>query len=322
MKIKPSELRAFVAPNFLYPAFYLAWDWALIAAAIGVSIVAQSWLLYALALVVIGSRQHALFILVHEGVHKHLARSKRLNDFLGNWLAAFPLLFDLQAYRTNHHRHHEHTNSEQDPDWIRKRGRAEWQFPMPKSKIALFIPYFIFIRGPLEWAQIVWAFSGLGRKSTFQNSLERKLLIQKLVFYTLTASALTWTSLWGQALAYWFTPLFFVFPFLQRVRSVAEHFGLDWSTELRSSRDVPCGILEACLFGPHFVNYHLMHHLYPAVPAYRLKALYKHLHQDSQFSAEAHSNPSYWFGPNSVLHDITSPVSTVEPAQIVQSKAS
>jgi len=44
-------------------------------------------LMYLLAIAIIGARQHALLILMHDGVHYRLFRNRRLNDCVSELLA-------------------------------------------------------------------------------------------------------------------------------------------------------------------------------------------------------------------------------------------
>ncbi|MGE4130047.1 MAG: fatty acid desaturase family protein [Bdellovibrionales bacterium] len=283
--------------------------------------------IYLLAVLVIAGRQHGLFIMVHEGVHKHLAARKRWNDRIANWLAAYPVLFDMDTYRETHYRHHEHLNTDKDPDWIRKKDLAEWNFPVTKAKIAAFLPYFMIFAGLKEWCQIVLFYSGLTRRETFTSSMLRKRLIKKTLFFALAATIITALHGWSMVFLYWIAPLFLVFPLLQRIRSVGEHFGLPREHELNSSRDITSGPLENSLFSPHNVNLHLCHHLYPAIPSYNLPTAHRTLMQKPNFAASAHVNDSYVLFGKSVLRDLTSSSSTASaapgsPERIDLSKAS
>ncbi|MGE0529174.1 MAG: fatty acid desaturase, partial [Bdellovibrionales bacterium] len=181
--VAKGDLRKLARPNWSVPLSLLAGDWLIIGMAVALSTYTDNFWVYIFCAGVVGSRQHALFVLVHEGVHKHLARSKRVNDWISNLFAAYPILFDTEAYRENHLRHHEHLNTDQDPDWTRKKGHSEWKFPQKTRNLVLFLPYYICIRGALEWLQIVLAFSGI-----FVNHIAfprmRKRLAVKIVYYT------------------------------------------------------------------------------------------------------------------------------------------
>src|SRR6266403_445901 len=72
--------------------------WVLAAACEWGTILALMWLcdtwphplLWVTAIILIGSRQHALAVLVHDGAHFLVNRSRRCNDRLSNYLAAYP----------------------------------------------------------------------------------------------------------------------------------------------------------------------------------------------------------------------------------------
>src|SRR5581483_1946985 len=57
-----------------------------------------------------------LALFVHEASHRSFFRSRALNDFAGNWLAAYPIWSDLRPYRPYHLQHHSKTGSPEDPD--------------------------------------------------------------------------------------------------------------------------------------------------------------------------------------------------------------
>ena len=86
--------------------------------------------MYLLTVAFIGARQHALLILMHDGVHYRLFRDRRLNDWTAEIILAWPNLISARAYRRNHFAHHRYLNTAQDPDWARRQGDLSWVFPM------------------------------------------------------------------------------------------------------------------------------------------------------------------------------------------------
>jgi fatty acid desaturase len=81
----------------------------------------------------------------------------------------------------------------------------------------------------------------------------------------------------------WVLPLLTVLQPILRLRAIAEHGGVtDLSSALTAARcnrttGNVVNLLGRALLFPHHVNYHLEHHLYPAVPHYRLPALHRML---------------------------------------------
>lgn len=71
---------------------------------------------FAVAIMVIGSRQLGRAILMHEVAHTALFRTRRLIEFAGVWLCGAPVLADLASYRHYHPVHHRLTQTDKDPD--------------------------------------------------------------------------------------------------------------------------------------------------------------------------------------------------------------
>lgn len=64
---------------------------------------------------VIGGRQLGLAILMHDAAHGRLFVNRRLNDSVGAWLCAYPVLTSLALYRPYHLQHHRFTQQAEDP---------------------------------------------------------------------------------------------------------------------------------------------------------------------------------------------------------------
>ncbi len=78
----------------------------------------------------------------------------------------------------------------------------------------------------------------------------------------------------------WLVPLLTVLQPILRLRAICEHGAVhDFSSPLTAARTNRGGglanALGRALLFPHHVNYHLEHHLYPAVPHYRLPRLHR-----------------------------------------------
>ena len=73
-------------------------------------------LTFLLAVMLIGARQLGMAILVHDAAHGALFRNRKLNDWVSDWLLAFPVLTDTKAYRAYHLEHHKYVQQPKDPD--------------------------------------------------------------------------------------------------------------------------------------------------------------------------------------------------------------
>ena len=302
--------RASVSQQVHFAVRDLVFNWAVVVAtAIShhaavkqvVSTVPQGWsalligLLSLPAFVIIASRQHALLGLMHEAAHRHLLPGK-WNDFVSDLFCAMPLFLVTRFYRLSHLVHHQFLNSPDDPDWSRK----TWSFPKKSA---------------FEF----WAF--VFRESTAAVGRRLKIFVMSVVtqpkyslgffFYLITIeaflAALVWIGIgWQNYILYWLGPMVLVLPVLGIVRSVSEHFGLNYAGDLNQARDINAGPIEKALFGPNAIHLHLTHHLYPGVPRYRLESLHNRLREEPWFSG-AKQNSSYIFPSEaSVLGDIIS----------------
>src|SRR5689334_10881162 len=90
--------------------------WAVIFGAIAPVALLPNPVTYLLAVMLIGSRQLGLAILMHDGAHGCLARDGARNMWLSQWLCTYPVFADTVAYRSYHLAHHAHTQQDDDPD--------------------------------------------------------------------------------------------------------------------------------------------------------------------------------------------------------------
>lgn len=300
------QVRALSHLNVYRSLWPLVFDWGFSLGMIWLSLHVNSALLYLISVLVVGTRQHALLIVVHEGVHYRLSNNRRLNDWISDVFAAFPIFFCTHGYRLNHLAHHRHLNTEKDPDWARKSHLREWQFPQAGGELLRTMTK-VMVTSWWKMIQLFWTLSGVSHGETWSDPTRRRVLLKKIAFYGFLAVCLSATSSWGVFARYWLVPYLFVMPLVERVRSISEHFGISYQHDLQQTRDILSSPIEGFFFGPHNIRYHLVHHLFPTVPQYRLPELHTHLMEVADYAEHAHQNTSYIFGNNSVLNDIIQP---------------
>ena len=267
----------------------VALTFGVIAAAIAFGVWAwpSPWLL--LSVLAVGVQQHALFILAHESAHYRLFRSRAANDAVGRAIGMASGI-SMCTYRVIHRLHHNNLYTEEDPDTAIHGG-----YPRGVGYL---------------WKKLAQDFAGLNAWKTFAyffgapainaatNRVTRPLDDTSealrasarrdrwaVVAVQLAMPSLAWALGGGLALAqyavFWLLPLLTVLQPILRLRAIAEHGAVtDLSSPLTAARcNHSTGSLgnwlgRALIF-PHHVNYHLEHHLYPAVPHYRLPALHR-----------------------------------------------
>ncbi|MEO2033296.1 MAG: fatty acid desaturase family protein [Planctomycetaceae bacterium] len=280
----------------------IAFDWMVIVCCFVLSINFRHPAVWIVSAVVIAARQHALLILMHDGSHFRLLRNHGWNDRVSNWLCAWPLLVTTGGYRQNHLAHHSHLNTDDDPDWIRKYGHADWDFPKSRRDIVLLLLRELCGGGFLQALSSIRDLSG--RKLNAGKNQGRKW--ERIAYYALAAVGISLFKMWVPVLLLWFLPAFTLLTVILRIRSIAEHFGIEGEHELNMSRNVHCRWWERFLLAPHNSGYHLDHHLYPSVPFYYLPELHAELMTVPAYSATSHQ--TYGFTPSSrssFLEEIT-----------------
>jgi fatty acid desaturase len=101
--------------------------WLVIGATLGVALAYWSWPLWLAAVVIIGTQQHALFILSHDAAHYRLFSHRGINDLIGRVCASAAGL-SMCTYRVIHRLHHNHLYGPEDPDIALHGGypRGKW----------------------------------------------------------------------------------------------------------------------------------------------------------------------------------------------------
>jgi fatty acid desaturase len=242
------------------------WNWL----AIGLSYVilaklgwpAAIWFL-PIALVVIGTRQHALALLAHDGAHFLCSRNRALNDVLATVLCAFPLTASLRSYRRFHMVHHQNVGTPEDPEFEYKRGMApRWDLPATRPQI---------------YRQFAKDCLGLGLPDIVQTvktlkPIDRRDAMYLAAFWSTVVAALFLTGyLW--CLAVWFVALNTVQWAVFRVRTWTEHAGLG----VGETHRLRATWWQRFVFLPTNTWCHYEHHESAATPFYELPSLRRRL---------------------------------------------
>ncbi|MDO8434157.1 MAG: fatty acid desaturase [Candidatus Binatus sp.] len=288
VKLTKQELLELSSLSPFRGSLHIAAEWILIVAS--VYLCQRFWnpFLYLITVAFIGARQHALLILMHDGVHYRLFRNRRLNDWIAEIVLAWPNLISARAYRKNHFAHHSYLNTPQDPDWARRQGDASWVFPMHWGRLAMLI-----IRDASGVGAIF--FLRLARTLLSKDTgVSTGFLCARYGFYVAVTALFVWFGAFTLLLLYWFVPLFTWLIVIFRIRSIAEHSAIDSSDRAYSqTRSTQASMLEHLFVAPKNVNYHIEHHFYPSVPFYRLPELHRTLMSKPEFKNGVHLTRSY-----------------------------
>jgi len=287
VKLTKEELKELSTVNSWLGCFHAGAEWGLIAATI---YLCQHWwhpALYVLAVAFIGSRQHALLVLMHDGVHYRLVRNRRLNDWISEVILAWPHLVTARQYRKNHFAHHRHLNTAQDPDLIRRRGDPAWVFPQAIPNLAKTL--FRDVSGLNAPGMLKLAAS-----LASADKVPGWFAAMRCGFYAAAAGIIIYAgALEGFAL-YWIVPMFTWLMMVMRVRGIAEHHAIgEPRMKYPRTRTTQATRLERIFLAPKNVGYHIEHHFFPSVPFYRLPRLHVLLMSKPGYREGAHLTSTY-----------------------------
>jgi len=257
-------------------------DGAVLAIAIGVAL--AYWpnpLVLIVAVIVIGTRQHALFVIAHESAHYLLYERRWLNDAVGRACAALQGL-SMCTYRVIHRLHHNNLYGALDPDTALHGG-------YPRGRRYLVRKLAKDLSGLTAWKTYAYFLGGAPALNTATNVAVRplddtsaKLRLEakrdRNIVIALHIVALIAFAASGHLLQYlvlWVLPLVTVVQAILRLRAIAEHGATsDFSSPLTAARTNLGPAWLRWLIFPHNVNYHIEHHLYASVPQYNLPWLH------------------------------------------------
>jgi fatty acid desaturase len=269
------EIRALTRRSDWHGALAVAGTWAGIAAIFAGAVWLAHPVTFVVAAVLLGGRQHALAVLMHEAAHGVLFRRRWLNEVTGQWLCAYPVWTDLRRYRKHHIRHHAHTGTARDPDLglirpfpcsrqmlARKLARDVLGISGLRRIAAQLLMDFEFreysaseLAMPIRLSS-PWMHLRMGLRR-----LAPVVAVNGLLLAILASAGHAWLF-WVWALAYltWFG-LFL------RLRVIAEHAGMAASPDISlNTRTTYASAVARWFLAPHHVNYHLEHHLLPTMP--------------------------------------------------------
>ena len=290
------EIREFAQRSDIWGWLLVGHCWVVVVAALAIFSIWPNAITFMLAVILIGSRQLGLAILMHEAAHSALFRTRLLNDWVGEWFCGRPILADLPEYRRYHLLHHRHTQTQKDPDLVLSR-------PFPTTKASLRRKFTRDITGQtgikLRAKQIMFAFRMAGEvdegaSQALSQSFGGPELVRAGLANAVLFAAMWTVGQWWWWFAFWALPLLTWFQLVLRIRNIAEHAVVEFSDNpLRNVRTTLAGPIMRLIVAPYWVNYHLEHHLVMHVPCRnlpKLHALMKALGYGEQMTVAS----TYW----------------------------
>jgi fatty acid desaturase len=228
------------------------------------------------ALILIASRQQAFFVLAHDAAHYRLYNQRWLNDLIGRACGTV-VGISMPTYRVVHRLHHNHLYGPQDPDIPLHggypRGAAYLAKKLARDLLGLtaWKTYAYFFGAPVLNVETQASNRPLDDTSPRLRQAARRDRWIVAGFHGVVPVAAFAAGYGVEYLVLWVLPLVTLLQVILRFRAICEHGAVtDLSTPLTAARtNLGPAWLRWYLF-PHHVNYHIEHHLYPAIPHYNL----------------------------------------------------
>lgn len=224
--------------------------------------------------------------LMHEAAHRLLFSNKRANDLVGRWLLGFPSFTSTDAYRRVHMAHHRDEFGPDEPD------------------IPLYIGYPVgaasFRRKLVRDATGrtgIKLMRGLLRNARATDARVRHTFWKIMAVQVVLLAAAVASGYWWLYPVFWLAPYLTVWRVINRLRSVAEHGGMQRSPDRReSTHSVRQHVVARFLLVPYRIGLHLAHHVDAGVPFRNLPLLHEALREAGYVddTLEYESYPAIW----------------------------
>lgn len=280
------EIKAVMEKSNWKAAFEILDTWGWIAFAFIISGLWPNPFTIIISLFILGGKQLACAIILHDCSHDSMFTSRTANRLVGNWFGAYPIFHDVDKYRPYHIRHHMNTGLDEDPDVALTTGYPTTRISMVrkflrdffgptglKGNFAVILMQVGVLKynlnGTAEWISLKE--KSIGEiVTTAAKNLAGPIAVNLILLGILFAFGAPWLYL------LWIGALLTTNNFSLRVRSMAEHSMVeDRTNPLKNTRTTYANFIERILFAPHHVNYHAEHHLCMGAPSYNLPAMHR-----------------------------------------------
>ncbi len=244
-------------------------------------------MIYSITIFIIGARMRALIDLLHQSVHKTLAKNKVINFILGTFLSSYLVLQSYSGYQKSHIiLHHGHFGDFQlDPDYIELQKNGLYGSNLSTKTARHYLLRIIHPTTTLTYLQYIL------KNRISQEELREKVI--RLIYLIVLNSIFIYVGLGEVLLFYWYVPLLTTSVWIGALIEFFEHYplmevtpkGFENKIDIFMSRNRIGFPLTNFWLGIHGEGYHLLHHLFPAIPSWNYKAVNKILMKDKVYAS-------------------------------------
>ncbi len=272
-------------PSVPLSLFYFFWDIAIIAVLYALAFYLNSVWFLPFFWFATGTMMWALFVVGHDCGHGSFSHITWLNFLIGH-LAHTPLLVPFHGWKVSHRTHHNHTGDiDRDESWhpLTESQYKALSLPAKIARFKLFLivfPLYLFVRSSGRDGSHFHPNSQLFPRGEKKNALTSTIWIFGFVCFL---AYLTYIDGILFFITYYFIPysIFVIWlslvTFLHHTETTVPWYrGKDWKYTIGalSTVDRSYGIFEPI---HHNIGTHVVHHLFPTIPHYKLKEAKKSL---------------------------------------------
>jgi fatty acid desaturase len=237
------------------PSWRNAWSvvsvWAQTVVIVGLAVWWGNPVGYVVAFLLMGRTQAQLAALMHEAAHRLLFANRRANDFVGRWFLGYPSFTSTDAYRRVHMAHHRQEFGPDEPDIPLYAG-----YPITGASFRRKL-----VRdgtGRTGFRLFREQFAGFRSR----DARVRRTLVKILVVQAVLLGAAVAGGVWWAYPVFWVAPFLTVWRVINRLRSIAEHGGMDASSDRRATtHTVHQSWWARSVLVPFHIGWHLAHHV-------------------------------------------------------------
>jgi len=253
------NMKPFMITNDWLSILYIVWEYVVTLAIIVLAVMAHHPLVTLVAIPLIAGRQVAFLNLMHAASHHSLFSKKHTNDRV-DLFVGYVIFDSVRAYRSYHLLHHREF-TRKDPnrfEYLHERLRGHGDGGWRRTWEVLIKPFL--------------GAEGLGFvRATIEQAREYPLWTLKLgAYWSVVLTFLWWQGWLGYFLLYWILPMVWLYPIFYNWSELSDHYAAKDDVRLQRG-------LFYLLFLKGHEMYHAVHHRYPRIPFYRVKAAWRHL---------------------------------------------
>jgi fatty acid desaturase len=302
--IKPSELTPFLSHRDGLNAFVIIFIYSL---AFGLVALAHHYAYLPLTIfcmILMGGLWNTVATFIHETAHGHVFSHKNINDRLGHFFFAAPLMSYLEDYRYLHWEHHRHTGKlGRDPELNLYRALGLKPSGFTKKEVL-----WVFIQSIVG----ISALRGLIFLNKFYMAKRKEGLTPKpgvfehasVGFWYVIVPLIMWKlGMLASFLLVWLVPMFTVCITFLLWHGFGEHIREKESCLCENTFTHNFDPITKLFIYPIQSGYHLEHHLFPQLPWYNMSKFRKwaELRPDYKLLAKELEADSYFYGKKSIV---------------------